>query len=42
LNKLIEKNEKVRNPEFLAVITGEKIARTRPDGVKEIPIGCLR
>lgn len=42
LNKLIEKNKKVRKPEFLAIITGGKIARTRPDGVKEIPIGCLR
>lgn len=42
LNKLIEKNKKVRNPEFLAVITGGKIAHTRPDGVKVIPIGCLR
>ena len=42
LKKLIEKNKKVRNPEFLAVITGGEIARTRQDGVKEIPIGCLR
>ena len=42
LNKLIERNKEVRNPEFLAVLTGGDIAYTREDGVKVIPIGCLR
>lgn len=42
INKLIEKNDDVRNPEFLAVLTGGEAAYTRPDGVKVIPIGCLR
>lgn len=27
---------------FLAVITGGEMAYTRADGVKVIPIGCLR
>lgn len=42
INKLIKKNDKVRNPEFLAILTGGKFAYTRPDGVKVIPIGCLK
>ena len=42
VNKLIESNDEVRNPSFLAVLTGGKIAYTRKDGVKVIPIGCLR
>ena len=42
INKLIEKNKEVRNPEFLAILTGGKFAYTRPDGVKVIPIGCLK
>lgn len=42
INKLIKKNDKVRNPEFLAILTGGKFAHTRPDGVKVIPIGCLK
>lgn len=29
-------------PSFLAVITGGEMAYTRADGVKVIPIGCLR
>ena len=43
LEKLIE-NKKIdlEKPSFLAVITGGKIAYTRDDGVKVIPIGCLR
>ena len=40
--QLIEKNDKVDNPTFLAVLTGGKYAYTRKDGVKVIPIGCLR
>ena len=42
VNKLIEANYQVRNPSFLAVLTGGEIAHTRKDGVKVIPIGCLR
>ena len=42
VNKLIEANDEVRNPSFLAVLTGGDIAKTRKDGVKVIPIGCLR
>ena len=42
MNKLIEANDQVRNPSFLAVLTGGEIAYTRKDGVKVIPIGCLR
>ena len=32
----------IKEPKFLAVITGGKFAKTRKDGVKLIPIGCLR
>ena len=32
----------IKEPKFLAVITGGKFAKTRKDGVKIIPIGCLR
>ena len=42
INKLIESNNQIRNPSFLAVLTGGNIAYTRKDGVKDIPIGCLR
>jgi hypothetical protein len=41
-SELIEKNDKLENPTFLAVLTGGKYAYTRPDGVKVIPIGCLK
>ena len=33
---------KLREPDLLIVITGGKYAFTRPDGVKIIPIGCLK
>ena len=42
VNKLIEANDEIRNPSFLAVLTGGEIAYTRKDGVKVIPIGCLK
>lgn len=47
LKKLIKtsvKNKKIdlEEPSFLAVITGGEIAYTRSDGVKVIPIGCLK
>ncbi len=47
LDKLIKKNIKekdlkMKEPKFLAVVTGTKYAYTRDDGVKVLPIGCLR
>ena len=32
----------LREPDLLMVLTGGQIAYTRPDGVKVVPIGCLR
>jgi uncharacterized protein len=32
----------LREPEALIIITGGEIAYTRPDGVKIVPIGCLK
>ncbi|MGI6354468.1 MAG: ATP-binding protein [Lentisphaerae bacterium] len=32
----------LREPDLLLVITGGKMAYTRPDGVKVIPLGCLK
>lgn len=37
-----EKRTKLREPDLLVVITGGEIAYTRSDGVKIIPIGCLK
>jgi len=37
-----EKNLNIRMPELLLVITGGEMAYTRKDGVKIIPIGCLK
>lgn len=48
LKKLIEKRNKdekqmpLRLPDLLIVLTGGEIAYTRGDGVKIIPIGCLK
>ncbi|MEG1469960.1 MAG: DUF4143 domain-containing protein [Anaerovoracaceae bacterium] len=47
LNNLIKKNNADKNlnimePCFLAIVTGGQMAYTRPDGVKIIPIGCLK
>ena len=47
LNNLIEDaikkdRVKMKKPKFLAVITGIENAYTREDGVKVLPIGCLR
>lgn len=48
LKKLIkERNEKekqmpLRLPDILIVLTGGKLAYTREDGVKVIPLGCLK
>jgi len=32
----------IREPDLLLVITGGRLAYTRPDGVKIVPIGCLK
>ena len=37
-----EKQIRLREPDLLIVITGGEMAYTREDGVKIIPIGCLR
>lgn len=39
---LTEPQIKLREPDLLMVITGGPIAYTRPDGVKVIPLACLR
>lgn len=39
---LTESQIKLREPDLLMVITGGPIAYTRPDGVKVIPLACLR
>jgi hypothetical protein len=48
LKRLVqEKNEKEKQvrmqlPDLLIVLTGGEMAYTREDGVKIIPIGCLK
>ena len=42
INNLINQNDQMQKPCFLAIITGGKFAYTREDGIKIIPIGCLR
>lgn len=37
-----EKQIKLREPDLLIVITASEMAYSREDGVKVIPIGCLR
>ena len=37
-----EEQVPLREPDLLIVITGTDMAYTRPDGVKVVPIGCLR
>ena len=39
---MTEKQSKLREPDLLIVLTGGEMAYTRDDGVKIIPIGCLR
>ena len=47
-NKLIieynqnTKSTKLREPDLLIVITGGEISYSRKDGVKIIPIGCIK
>lgn len=35
-------NKNIREPDLLIIITGGKIAYTRKDGVRVVPIGCLK
>ena len=37
-----EKQNRLREPDLLLVLTGGEMAYTREDGVKVIPIGCLK
>lgn len=37
-----EKQMPIREPDLLMVLTGGKMAYTRPDGVKIIPLACLK
>ncbi len=37
-----EKQTPLRLPDLLMVLTGGEMAYTRPDGVKVVPLGCLR
>jgi hypothetical protein len=37
-----EQQIRLREPDLLIVLTGGEMAYTREDGVKVIPIGCLR
>ena len=41
-HNLAEKQIKLREPDLLMVITGGDMAYTRPDGVKVVPLACLR
>ena len=37
-----EKQIRLREPDLLIVITGGSMSYVRPDGVKIIPLACLR
>jgi predicted AAA+ superfamily ATPase len=37
-----DKQSKLREPDLLIILTGGEMAYTREDGVKIIPIGCLK
>lgn len=46
-NLIIERNKKetqmpLRLPDLLIILTGGELAYTREDGVKIIPLGCLK
>ena len=41
-HNLSEKQCPIREPDLLIIITGGEMAYTRNDGVKIIPIGCLK
>lgn len=35
-------NKNIKEPDLLMIITGGEIAYTREDGIKAVPIGCLK
>ena len=37
-----EKQNPIREPDLLMILTGDKFATRRADGVHVVPIGCLR
>ena len=37
-----EKQVPLREPDLMIVVTGGKMAYTRPDGVKIIPLACFK
>lgn len=37
-----EQQVPIREPDLMIVLTGGKMAYSRPDGVKIIPLGCLK
>jgi len=37
-----EKQVPLREPDLLMILTAGEMAYTRPDGVRIVPIGCLR
>ena len=41
-NNETERQNPLREPDLMIVLTGGKMAYTRPDGVKIIPLGCLK
>ena len=41
-HNLTEKQMPIREPDLLIVMTGGTMAYTRPDGVKVIPLACLK
>jgi len=41
-HNITEKQIKLREPDLMIVITGGEMAYTRPDGVKVIPLACLK
>lgn len=42
VHNLTEKQIKLREPDLMLIITGGEMAYTRPDGVKVIPLACLK
>lgn len=38
----VEKQVPIREPDLLIILTGGQMAYTRPDGVKVIPLACLK
>ncbi len=42
LENLIKKNDRLRKPEFLMIITNTKMAYTTKNGILVVPIGCLK